>query len=107
MKGMCYQEVQRHSYTKVRSYQVAKVMDITNVTSQLLLYISRIKKTHKNIYAYSIKCERKPHLTTTFFLALPRTMAFTDFSYEISHHNHNCTINPTKASKFHMECVPL
>lgn len=47
MKGMCYQEVQRHCYSKVRSYQVAKVMNITNVTSQLLVYISRTKKTHK------------------------------------------------------------
>ena len=47
MKGMFYQEVQRHCYSKVRSYQVAKVMNITNVTSQLLIYISRTKKTHK------------------------------------------------------------
>ena len=47
MKGMCYQEVQRHCYSKVRSYQVAKVMNITNVTSQLLVYISRTKKAHK------------------------------------------------------------
>ena len=47
MKGMCYQEVQRHCYSKVGSYQVAKVMNITNVTSQLLVCISRTKKTHK------------------------------------------------------------
>ena len=45
--------------------------------------------------------------TTMFLLALPRTMAFTDFSYEISDHNPNCTISPTKASKFRMECIPL
>ena len=46
MKGMCYQEVQRHCYSKVRSYQVAKVMLQMLLHSCYSIYLEP-KKTHK------------------------------------------------------------
>ena len=52
MKGTCYQEVQRHCYPKVRSYQVAKVMLQMLLQSCYSIYLE--PKKHK---IFSLFCK--------------------------------------------------